>query len=101
MNLQKARRNKNGNTGLGWTYTWRHWCYPVGGWQSVVCNSVVDSKWGSGRPRNHLGNGGCLNELLGFFLDISPRCRLHDINFCKQLGRKDRGNPAGLVEASP
>lgn len=63
--------------------------------------SVVDSKRSSGRPRNHLGNGGCLNELLGNFLGISPRCRLHGANLCKQLGGKDRGDPARLVEAAP
>jgi hypothetical protein len=72
----------------------------VGGWQSVVY-SVVDSKWSSGRPRNHLGNGGCLNELLGNFLGVSPCCRLHGANLRKRLGRQNRGDPAGLVEATP
>lgn len=42
-----------------------------------------------------------MNELLGIFLDISPCCRLHDINVCKRLGGKNRRNPAGLVAATP
>lgn len=42
-----------------------------------------------------------MNELLGNLLGVSPSCRLHGANLRKQLGGKDRGDPAGLVEASP
>ena len=51
--------------------------------------------------RAYIKQEGRLNELLGNLLDVSPCRRLHGANFCKQLGGKNRGSPAGLVEASP
>ena len=42
-----------------------------------------------------------MNELLGNILVVSPCCRLHGANLCKQLGGADRGSTAGLVEATP
>ena len=44
---------------------------------------------------------GRLNELLGSILVVSPCCRLHGANLCKQLGGADRGSTAGLVATSP
>ena len=50
---------------------------------------------------DYIKQEGRLNELLGNILVVSPCCRLHGADFRKQLGGKDRGSPAGLVEASP
>ena len=49
----------------------------------------------------YIKRDGRLNELLGNILGVSTCRRLHGANFCKQLGGKDRGSPAGLVAATP